>query len=138
MNRPTKRVLDTSVLCHFWRGFQRQTLDTDTVREKANELIARENTRWIVSPVRIEFLVGARSSAELQLYEDFLAAFDVIDGGKIPPQDWQEAERLAKRIGAHRQRKLGDCLIEAIANRLHCEVVTKDPDFQRRYPPQID
>jgi len=86
---------------------------------------------------KIEFLCGARNSNEFKLYSAFLELFEVYDRRIIPSQDWSEAERLAQWIKeGGRRRKLGDCLIQAIATRLHAEVVTRDPDFRLRVPPK--
>jgi predicted nucleic acid-binding protein len=65
----------------------------------------------------------------------FLKPFKVVDEGRIVRQDWDEAERIAKRVHrTGRPRKLGDCLIMAIAQRLNCDVVTADADFGQRVP----
>jgi predicted nucleic acid-binding protein len=94
-------------------------------------------TIGIVSPVLIEFLAGALTSNELDLYRAYLAPFEVLDRGNIPRQDWEEAKRLAQWIKKDgRKRRLGDCLIQAIAGRLNCDVVTSDQDFRPRMPPR--
>ena len=88
-------------------------------------LIEIENTKWILSPIRIEFLCGVRDSDELKLYCAYLEQFEVLDERRIPSRDWSEAERLAQWVKeGGRARKLGDCLIQAIAKRLHAEVTT--------------
>ncbi|MGC8640551.1 MAG: hypothetical protein ACP5XB_11815 [Isosphaeraceae bacterium] len=106
-----------------------------------------------MSAVEIEVLAGVRDSHELELTEVFLGEFEVIDHGNIPRQDWLRAKQIAKRVikydrdvpRRHRQRKrqlnsktearqLGDCLIAAIANRLHYEPIpiTDDRGMKRQ------
>jgi predicted nucleic acid-binding protein len=95
-------------------------------------MIELEGTRAIVTPVRIEFICGAQSSTELELYEFFLEAFDVIDEGRILQDDWKEALRIARRVPrSGRKRQLGDCLIAAIARRLNWEVMTDEIGFPK-------
>ncbi len=80
--------------------------------------------------------MGARTSEELELYKEYLEPFEILDKGEIPRRDWEEAKRLAQWIRKDRERKLGDCLIEAIANRFNGDIVSGDPDFKWRVPPQ--
>jgi predicted nucleic acid-binding protein len=115
--------LDTNVLINHWRRFGEKNRTTDALRSHAEELVELQGTNLIASPVLVEFLVGARTG-------------EVLDKGDIPRQDWQEAERLAKWIRTNRPRKLGDCLIEAIAKRYNGDIVTGDPDFKWRVPPR--
>ena len=130
------RILDTEVLIsHYKRMTKSRT--AESVKAHARHLIAVENTKWILSPIRIEFLCGAMSSDEFKLYSAYLEPFEVLDKQYISSQDWSEAERRAqwaKKTG--RPRKLGDCLIQAIAKRLHAEVATRDPDIQPGTPPK--
>jgi predicted nucleic acid-binding protein len=130
------RVLDTEVLI---RHYNKMTLSrsVQTVNEHAQVLIQLEETHWILSPIKIEFLCGARDSKEATLYCAYLEPFEILDKRRIPSQDWREAERLAQWIKeGGRRRKFGDCLIQAIAKRLHAEVVTWDSDFRSRTPPK--
>jgi len=130
------RILDTEVLI---RHDNKMTLSksAQTVKAHAQELIDLEETRWILSPIRIEFLCGARDGNEFRLYSACLESFEVLDNRNIPSQVWREAERLAQWVKeGGRRRKLGDCLIQAIAKRLHAEVVTRDEDFRLRTPPK--
>ena len=129
------RILDTEVLISHYNKMAKAR-SVAAVKAHAGQLIKIQETNWILSPIRIEFLCGALDSNEFKLYSAYLEPFEVLDKHNIPPQDWSEAERLAqwaKESG--RRRKLGDCLIQAIAKRLHAEIVTRDPDFQRRVPP---
>jgi predicted nucleic acid-binding protein len=116
-----------------------------------SKLIEIYDTKAIVSPVEIEVLAGVRDPHELELTEFFLGQFEIIDQRHIPPQDWEEARRIAKRVlkydrdvsRRHRKRRrqanpkteprqLGDCLITAIANRLHYEPITDDKGMERQ------
>ena len=128
-------ILDTSRLVSWWRD--RAKADgrpLDMVTMKNAEAWANALLEWrpgvIVSPVEIEFLAGARSSHELQLFRSYLAQFENIDEGKILPQDWKKASQYAARVPRNRKpRHFGDCLIQAIADRLHCVVDTLDQHF---------
>ncbi len=130
------RILDTQVLISHYNKMTKSK-SVDAVKAHARQLINIENTNWILSPIRIEFLCGVRDSHERKLYCACLEQFEVLDERKIPSQDWSEAERLAQWVKQDgRGRKLGDCLIQAIAKRLHAEVTTTDPDFPQRTPPK--
>lgn len=131
------RILDTNVLINHWRRFDSKGLKRTAGEMKAHaeELIEIQGTNLIVSPVLIEFLAGATSSDELKLYLAFLQPFKNFDNGDIPPRDWKQSERFAKWVKDGRRRKLGDCLIKAIAERLNCDVITGDPDFKSRILP---
>ncbi len=131
-----KRILDTEVLIsHFHKMTKPRTVAA--LRAHARNLINIQDTKWILWPIRIEFLCGVRDSNELKLYSAYLEPFEVLDKPDIKSQDWSEAERWARWVKkAGRPRKLGDCLIMAIAKRLNAEVVTRDPDFQSRTPPK--
>jgi predicted nucleic acid-binding protein len=130
-------------------------LRSDSRRADAEQLARRlieiYDTKAIVSPVEIEVLAGVRDPHELKLTEVFLGQFEIIDQRHIPPQDWEQARRIAKRVlrydrdVSRRDRKrrrqanpktelrqLGDCLITAIANRLHYEPITDDKGMKRQ------
>jgi predicted nucleic acid-binding protein len=135
MARP--RVLDTNVLINHWRRFPpNQSRTTREFRVHAEELIQFWGTNLIVYPVLIEFLAGARTSQELELFKAYLEPFEILDKGEIPRRDWEEAKRIAQWVRRDRERKLGDCLIEAIVNRFNGDIVSGDPDFRLRVPPQ--
>src|SRR4029079_1597469 len=103
----------------------------------AEGLIEVYNTDLIASPILIEFLCGVENGADLVIRLAYLKPFRTIDEGSIPRDDWKEAERIAKRVPPRGgRRKLGDCLIKAISERLNCDVVTADSDFERRIPPR--
>lgn len=131
------KVFDTQTLInHYGFGRARQ-FKPGGARAHAKELIELHGTNFILSPVLIEFLAGARTTQELELFKAYLEAFDVLDKGNIPRQDWEEAKRLAQRIGrSGRSRKLGDCLIQAIADRLSTDIISGDKDFKVRIPPR--
>jgi predicted nucleic acid-binding protein len=127
-----QRILDTSVLISFWRRRGGQPADIEQARAWSRELIDLERTHAIVSPVYLEFVCGARVRSELTLADAFLSSFDVKDGWEIRATDLNEARRIARRIPRDgRPRQLGDCLVKAIANRLRCDVVTRDEHFPR-------
>lgn len=130
------RILDAEVLIsHYNKMTKSRTVEA--VKAHARQLIEIQETNWILSPIRIEFLCGALSSDEFKLYSAYLEPFEVLDKRNIPSHDWSEAERRAKWVkNSRRRRKLGDCLIQAIAKRLHAEIVTKDKDFLLRTPPR--
>jgi predicted nucleic acid-binding protein len=130
------RILDTEVLISHYNKMTKSK-SVHAVKAHARRLIDIEQTNWILSPIRIEFLCGARDSNEFKLYSAYLEPFEVFDKRSIPAQDWSEAERRAQWIKkSGRRRKLGDCLIQAIAKRLNAEVVTRDQDFRQRTPPK--
>ena len=96
----------------------------------AEDLIELRRTRWIASPVLIEFVAGARSSHELALGRAYLGRFEVIDRGNIPKACWDEALRVAERVPRDgKPRQLGDCLIKAIAKHFKRAVVALDKGF---------
>jgi hypothetical protein len=132
-----------------------RTLGPDSTPAEASrlalKLIEQHDTKAIVSPVEIEVLAGVRHPHDLELTESFLREFEIIDGRKIPPEDWEEAKRIAKRvvkydreIPRHRRkrrreqnpktpaRQLGDCLLLAIANRLNYAIITGDQGVPRQ------
>jgi predicted nucleic acid-binding protein len=130
-----RQILDTSVLIHHWRRRSAGSLGTSTPRDArrwATDLIQIEETDAIVSPVALEVLCGVRDAHELRLSTAFIAQFRLADGGKVTPEDWTEARRLAVRIPRDgRPRQLGDCLIRAIANRLRLQIRSFDTGMPR-------
>src|SRR6266481_5202187 len=121
MGKRRFRIPDTNVLINFWLQFRLWQRNEAEVRAFAHRLIRSYNTEFIASPVRIEFLCGVEGHSNLKLWLALLEPFNAIDEGQIPRADWQEAERIAKRVTAHgRRRKLGDCLLKAISTRLNC------------------
>jgi predicted nucleic acid-binding protein len=129
-------VLDANRLIRHWQRDRPGNLVS--ARELAQALIQREGTSAIVTPVAIEFLGGTRDRSELLLARAFLNEFSIIDGGRILAEDLGHARRLAETIprGHFRPRHFADCLIRAIADRLHYGVVTDDTGFPRSLPPR--
>jgi len=141
-----KRLLDSTLLIsHFKRFSNLAEKGQEDARDWAKRLIENKGTKAIVSPVVIEMLAGVRDSHELSLTEAFLDEFDIVDERKIPPQDWELAGTIAKRVVKYdrlvprrirrrdreqnprtQARDLGDCLIAAIAIRLKYVVLTED------------
>src|SRR5271157_6097199 len=121
------------------------------VEQLACKLIEIYDTKAIVSAVEIEVLAGVRDPHELELTEAFLDEFDIVDERRIPPQDWEQAGIIAKRVVKYdrqvprrsrrrdreqnprtQARDLGDCLIAAIALRLNYAVLTEDRGIPRQ------
>ncbi len=129
----TKYVLDTSVLLRWWnqrRSRHRGPVTADHAGAWGRELAAMRRTTAIVTPVFLEVVGGTTSAAELRLMRAFLEPFECVDEQRIIVRDWEEARRLAQRVRRDRRpRQLGDCLIRALANRLHYEVRTDDTAF---------
>ena len=128
-----RSVLDTNVLIYQWNRRSRgaaQPRSKTAVFDWARELVRMHDTDAILTPVKIEFACGVRSRNELKLAENYLSVFCIADKGKILPEDWKEAERLARRVPSNRKpRQLGDCLVRAIARRLRLDVITYDATF---------
>jgi len=80
-------------------------------------LVEAHDSNALLTPVYIEFIAGVRSNAELRLAEAYLKHFDIVDKHSILRRDWEEAERLVRRVPRNgKPRQLVDCLIRAIAN----------------------
>jgi predicted nucleic acid-binding protein len=128
-----RKVLDTSILCSFWRtcvAQNRKPLKSLLIKRWAKDLVDRYDTDAIVTPVYLEFVAGATNENELLWYRQYLHCFRIIDDKRILKEDWENAQRLAERIPrSGKPRQLGDCLIRAIANRLSFEIATSDIGF---------
>ena len=127
------RVLDTNRLLAIWHG--KAPLAGKTVRVTSVKTAEDAVRRWlrenpddvIVTPVRLEFLGGVRDKDELTWADAFLDGFELLDGGDVIPQDWTEAERLARRVRhGGRARGAMDCVIVAICRRLHADIDSDD------------
>jgi predicted nucleic acid-binding protein len=118
-----KRLFDTSILIQHFNSFPIGAQKSEeALRNWGLELIDVHSTKWICSPVLVEMLAGTRDQRDLALHRAYLSAFEIIDEGKIPPTDWEKAKQLAQRVPVNRsikRRNMGDCLIRAIADRLH-------------------
>ena len=141
-----KSLLDSNILLeHFRRMPDKNAKGADDAKTWADLLIKNRGTNAIVSPVEIEVLAGTRDPHDLELTEAFLSRFEVVDGQRTLPEDWEMAKRFAKRVvkldrqvpRQHRRRdrqdnpgtparQLGDCLISAIARRLNYSLITAD------------
>ena len=134
MARP--KILDTHILIsHFRMLYDKKERTPLAFKSHAEELIEVQGTNQIVSPVQIEFLAGANRE-NLECRKAYLEPFRILDKGNIPAKDWEEAKRIAQWVRIGRERKLGDCLIEAISIRFNGDIISSDPDFRQRVPPQ--
>ncbi|MEZ6233190.1 MAG: PIN domain-containing protein [Phycisphaerales bacterium] len=130
------RVFDTNYLIGAWNRHGPPQSLTEA-RERAKQFLNTMGSGGILSPIRLEFLSGARTKQELRLYDAFLDQFEVLDLAAkrqrgVRAEDWTEAERLVRRVPPDgKPRHLADCLIRAIANRLGVEVLTNDAGFPR-------
>lgn len=125
-----RRVIDSNILMGLWRGDRPspgRVRSKETARAAALSWLRVAPDDGIITPVRLEFLVGARDRDELDLYDYFLSHFKLLDDGRIIEQDWREAERLARWIPAGGvPRGAMDWLIRAVCNRLRVELKSKD------------
>jgi predicted nucleic acid-binding protein len=130
-----KYILDTSLLIAHWhrcRSRAGKDVKPQQAVAWAEELIELWESNAIVTPIHVEMVAGVKSQAELHLTQAYLSRFECVDEGRILPQDWKLAIDLAQRVPRDRKpRQLGDCLIRAIARRLHYEVKTLDQGFPR-------
>lgn len=129
------RVIDSNVLFPLWRQSKPAGRDRDerSVRAVARSWLELQPNDVILTPVRLEFLGGVRSKDELKLADIFLDCFPLADNGRVLPEDWKEAERLARRV-PHDGRPRGaiDCIIVAVCNRLRLELRSDDAGLPRR------
>lgn len=92
-----------------------------------------DDTIAVTEPVLLEYLNGARSLAEYDLFESRLRATHVLE---TIPADWQRAlmvHRSLAALGAGHQRsvRLVDLIIAAVAERLGYGLVHMDEDYDR-------
>ncbi len=128
------RIIDTNRLIRQFRRLAPYASKTiqDAIRS-AEHLISLLETDAILSPIEIEMIAGVVDRHEMTLTEAFLGRFRIVEERKILPRDWEEARRIAKHVGPDSaRRQLGDCLISAIADRLHYEVLTSDRNMIRQ------
>jgi predicted nucleic acid-binding protein len=130
-----RKILDTNRLINHWRSFLKDkspNVSGTDIKQGANKLIKAVGSNAIVTPVYLEFIAGSRSKEELQLFLIFLAEFEIVDKGVITPDDWKIAKQIASRVprDGHPRDSI-DCLIAAIAERLHMVVDTADRRFAR-------
>ena len=130
-----KKIFDTNKLIRHWRQSKRLPLasygpaDTEAWAE---ELIRLQRTRYILTPVYLEFIGGVTDRREMGLARAFLERFVILDQGEIRAEDWTKARQLAERIPTDsRPRGAVDCLIKAIAIRLRSDLLTDDTGMPR-------
>jgi predicted nucleic acid-binding protein len=129
------RILDTCIHIRHWKQCERhlkQPAQISDMEQWAELLIRMYDTSVTLTPIRLELIAGTKSSDELQRIEKYLSYFQNADEGIILRQDWQEAERIARRVPRDgKPRQLGDCLIAAIARRLKYAIETFDENFPK-------
>lgn len=127
-----RRVLDTNVLVTLWHSSAGRVQSERAADDVAQAWLVAHPRDGVVTPVRLEFLGGTRSRDELRIAEYFLGLFDLLDGGRVLVEDWQVAERYAKRVPFEpRPRGAIDCLILAICVRLNASLFTFDSGMSR-------
>jgi len=129
-----RRVLDANILINHWRrtfgGVIGNQISERQAVQCARQLIDEQRSSAILSPIYIEYLCGPQSAREVRNARAYLEEFEVLDEGRVLPQDWGESKRIAARILRDRApRQMGDCLIRAICNRLNLDVYTADIQF---------
>jgi predicted nucleic acid-binding protein len=129
-------VLGTNLLIAYFHDRRGKVpLDRFTASDAtawARELIRLRGTDAIVTPVFIEMLAGTRTPHELAMIRAYLAPFRIVDDRRVLEKDWDEASRLAARTPRDgKPRQLVDCLIRALAVRLHLDIDTNDGRFFR-------
>jgi len=115
-------VVDTSVLVLGTRN--------STVRDWVLEV---GETLAVPDIVALEYLMGARSSADYAALETSLAGFERLT---VEVDDWERAREVhralaAKGPGEQRSVRIPDLLIAAVAERHHAAVVHYDQDYDR-------
>ncbi len=131
-----RKILDTNKLISHWRHSRTLSCDQYTpadARKWARKLIDIYQTNSIVTPVYLEMVGGVQDRSEMHLTKAFLDEFEIIDQGRITPEDWSKAREIAERIRTpSRARGAIDCLIKAIAIRFGCDIETNDKGMPRR------
>jgi predicted nucleic acid-binding protein len=131
-----RRILDTSILVSFWRRqIKKRSLDSissQEVEKWVEDLQKNYSSKIIVTPVKVEFLAGARTKRELDLFRLFIDNFQLLDDQQTARQDWEQTLQSAERIPDDgKPRQLGDCLIRALAKRYRYDVETSDTSFPK-------
>ena len=117
-------VWDTSALIEAARRPELAPLLADAL---ADDAVA------VTEPVLLEYLNGARSAAEYDLFDTRLRAAHVLE---TIPADWQRAltvHRSLAALGAGHQRsvRIIDLIIAAVAERFGYGLVHVDEDYDR-------
>ncbi|MFO0964694.1 MAG: hypothetical protein U0793_03780 [Gemmataceae bacterium] len=130
----SRRVLDTGAHFFWARYTGKDALSLLGRRvEWAKELIDLRNSNTIVTPVLVEFLCGARTNTERELFRAFLAPFQILDNREVAPDDWDCTQKYAERIPRDgKPRELGDCLIKALAEKYRRSVDSLETRFPGR------
>ena len=119
-----KTLADTTVLILARRDERVRTwLTTAAIR----------NDIALCDQVVLEYLRGARSASEFEVFEEVLAAFPLL---RVEPQDWDRARTLYRSIarvsGGYQQSvPIADALVAAVAQRNDVMLVHYDEDFDR-------
>ena len=124
-----KALFDTNILIEIWHGRWpggKPVRSEESAIEEPKKWLRKHQNDCILTPVRLEFIGGTRNKDELKLADIFLGAFDLL-GGDILREDWDLAERFARRIKEKgRARDAIDCLIKAICKRINADLETHD------------
>ena len=124
---PSKRLADTNALIKHFRELRPYDRKTTEQAEEWGRSYAREFNAVIVAPVEVEFLAGIVDRHEMTLAEAYLRPFSLADRREPVARDWEEARRVAKHVGFQAaRRQLCDCLITALADRLHIDVIQSE------------
>lgn len=128
-----RRALDSNYLFEIWHGRmppsgKRRKVDSvASARGAAQAWLKDSPTDGIVTPVKLEFFGARLSPDELAWADELLSQFALLDQGRVLPEDWDLAERLARRVPwTGRKRGVVDCLCIAICKRLNLEFRTHD------------
>ena len=125
-----RRVLDTNVLLEIWHGRWpggKPVRSDESAVAEAQKWLKKFPNDGILTPIRLEFIGGTRDKDELRLAELFLDEFELLDEEIILAEDWDEARRIARRVGRNgRARGAIDCLIRALCDRLNADLYTRD------------
>ena len=119
-----KTLADTTVLILARRDERVRTwLTTAAIR----------NDIALCDQVVLEYLRGARSASEFEVFEEVLAAFPLL---RVEPQDWDRARTLYRSIarvsGGYQQSvPIADALIAVVAQRNDVMLVHYDEDFDQ-------
>ena len=128
------RVLDTSCVIAWWHRHRAVCREPSDLKQLAADLLELHAASGVIWPVRLEFLVGVRSSDELSRARVYLEAFPLLDADRgMTTKHWEEAQRSASRVPTDgKPRDAMDCVIRAIANAANMDVESADHRFPAR------
>lgn len=126
-----KRIFDSNVLISHWKNFPdgEGERTEEALQEYASQLIEFYATDLICWPVLIEVLAGTQNKRDLDLHRAYLNPFKLIDQRNTPEEVWDKAKQFAQRVHEKdfdKARDFGDCLIQAIAEHYHCDLISCD------------